>query len=84
MTPINNIRILRLRETLNRSGLSKTGHYNKVNKGEFVPPIALGERAKGYIEHEVNAVLTAMAASKSEDEIKALVTELVEQRQATA
>ena len=84
MTPIKNIRIIRRPETLNRSGISKTNLYNKINCGTWPPSIALGDRAVGFIEHEIDAVMSAMIAGKNEDELKSLVAELVEQRQATA
>ncbi len=46
----------------------------------FCPPISIGERAVAYIKHEVEAVIQARIESKSKEEIKALVLELINQR----
>jgi predicted DNA-binding transcriptional regulator AlpA len=66
------------------SGLSKSTLRRRIQEGLFVPPCSLGERAIAFLEFEVNTILTAMAAGKSTEEIKALVKSLVEQRQQEA
>jgi prophage regulatory protein len=66
------------------SGLSKSTLRRRIQEGLFVPPCSLGERAIAYIENEIQAVLAAMAAGKSKDELRALVSHLVEQRQQAA
>lgn len=76
--PLN---IIRLFEVAKRFGLAKSSTYDRVSRGLIVPPISLGGRARGYIESEINAVLKAMIAGKTEAEIKSLVLELVAQRQ---
>lgn len=74
-------RIERKPEVLNRTGLSHSGLYRRVNEGLFVPAVNLGGRSVGWLEHEVNALINAMAAGKSEDEMRSLVSALVESRQ---
>mgnify|MGYP001064719522 CR=1 FL=1 len=78
------IKIVRKPEVLNTSGLSKTTLQNRINDGLMPPPIPLGDRAVGFLEFEVQAVLAAMAAGKNKDEIRAVVTTLVNQRQQAA
>lgn len=75
------IKIIRLPEVLNSYPVSKSTFYLKLQDGFLPPSISLGEKAVGYIEHEYQAVLAAMVAGDSEDEIKALVKSLVNERQ---
>ncbi len=74
------IRFIRLPELLHLSGRSKTTNQNLIKQGLMPPSISLGDRSIGFIESEVNQVLAAMAAGKSQEEIKALVAYLVENR----
>lgn len=68
-------------EAAKRFGLAKSSFYDRVSQGLIAPPISLGGRAKAYVETEIDAVLKAMVTGKNEDEIKALVLGLVQQRQ---
>ena len=65
---------------IQRSGLSKSNIYNKIKDGTFPPTISLGERAVGFVAHEVDSVLQAMIEEKSSKEIKQLVKELIANR----
>ncbi len=77
------MRILRPNETLNRTGDTRSPHYDKVAKGLFTRPIKIGgERAAGWPEHEVEAINAARVAGASEDQIRRLVEKLHEQRTA--
>jgi prophage regulatory protein len=77
-------KIIRRPSVLNMLGLSKTTLFNREQDGLTPPPINLGGRAVGYLEHECQAVLKAMVAGKSKDEIRQLVCDLVAQRQQAA
>jgi prophage regulatory protein len=46
--------IERLPAVLNRTGLSRSSIYLKVNKGTFPKPIKLGERAIGWIASDID------------------------------
>lgn len=81
---MSHIRYLRRAETLHQSGLSSSTLYARISDGLFVPPVSLGGQAVGWLEHEVNQVLAAMAAGQSRDEVRALVRNLVEQRKQLA
>lgn len=75
------IRIIRLQELLDMIAMSKSSAYTKIKDGVLPPSISLGARAVGFIYGEVITVLKAMVSGKSQDEIKAIVQELVAQRQ---
>ena len=46
-------KILRLPVVLDRTGLSRSTVYLRVNEGRFPRPVSLGARAVGWIETEV-------------------------------
>ena len=81
MNITNSPRIERKPEVLKRTGFSNSGLYRRVNEGLFTPAISLGGRSVGWLEHEVNAVINAMAAGQSQEEIRLLVDSLVQDRQ---
>ena len=56
-------RILRLPEVRARTGLSRSTLYLRMTEGRFPKPIALGERAVGWIEAEVDAWLRRQIAA---------------------
>jgi len=78
------IKLIRRPEKLLRTGRSKSSNYNDEKQGLCVPPISIGPRAVAYVEHEVKAVIQARIAGKTNDEIKALVAELIAQRKQIA
>lgn len=49
--------VLRLQAVIARTGLSRSTIYSKVKKGEFPPPINLGERAVGWLDSEIDSWL---------------------------
>ena len=73
-------RINRRPEVLNRFGIGNTCLHNRIKNGFIPPPISLGARAVGWLQHELDAVLAAMVAGKSEEHIRALIGHLVDQR----
>ena len=74
--------ILRLPAILKRRGKSRSAHYADVKAGLFVRPVKLGVRARGTPDDEVNALVAATIAEKSDDEIRALVVQLEAARKA--
>jgi prophage regulatory protein len=66
---------------LDQFGFSKSTLANKINEGVFVPPCSLGARSVAWLEYELDALASAMAAGRSKEQLKTLVTELVAQRQ---
>lgn len=51
--------ILRLKKVKDRTGLSRSTIYLRIQEGTFPRPINLGARAVGWIEHEIEAWLTS-------------------------
>ena len=74
-------RIIRKPEVLEQSGFSRSTLHTRIKQQLFVPPISLGDRAAGWIQSEVNAVLTAMISGKPKEEIRQLVATLTASRQ---
>lgn len=71
------MRILRLNETLARTGDTRSPHYSKVTSGHFTRPIKLGgRRASGWPQHEVDAIVTARIAGASDSDLATLVNKL--------
>ena len=62
-------RIVRFKEVSLRTGLKHTWIYNQIKAGKFPAPIELGERARGWIESEIDDWIAArIAASRSGSE----------------
>ena len=80
MNQSQQLRFIRKPEVLNLLAVSKTTLQTMVNDGLVPPPIHLGERAVAHINIEVNQVLAAMAAGKTQEQIKELVEYLVDNR----
>ena len=51
--------IIRRREVLARTGLSKSTLYSFIKKGEFPAPLSLGGKAVCWAESEVDAWIAA-------------------------
>ena len=47
--------ILRLRQVMARTGLSRSTIYERIQAGEFPAQIALGARAVGWLEADIDA-----------------------------
>jgi prophage regulatory protein len=75
------LQIIRRPQALTMLGISKSNFHNKINAGLLPKPITLGSNSVGYLKHELQTVIGAIAAGKSTDEIKSLVESLIVQRQ---
>jgi prophage regulatory protein len=78
MTPT---RLLKLPQVCDLTGLRITAIYGQAKSGLFTPPVKLTARSSAWPEHEVAAINRARTAGKSDGEIRALVAQLVAQRQ---
>lgn len=59
------VRFLRLPEVLDRTGLSRSTIYVRLDQGRFPRPVSLGARAVGWIEAEVDEwIRERIAASR--------------------
>ena len=74
--------ILRLPAVKIRTGRSRSSTYADIKSGLFVAPVRIGARSVGWPVNEVDAILAARIASKSDEEIRALVAKLEAARKA--
>jgi prophage regulatory protein len=77
-------RIERKPEVLVKTGFSRSTLHLRIKQKLFVPPISLGARAVGWLSYETDAILQALAAGKSHEEIRELVEQLITDRRRTA
>ena len=84
LAPFRPVTILRIAVTLRRRGRSRSAHYADIKSGLFVRPIRIGLRAAGTPDYEVDALIAARIAGKSDEEIRDLVRRLEAARKAAA
>lgn len=71
------MKILRIRETLSRTGHGRTSLYESISQGLFTRSVKLGGlRAAGWPEHEVTAIIAARVAGATDTEVRKLVEHL--------
>ena len=63
------------------TGLARSTVYDHIAQGLITKPVKLGSRAVGWPDEEIQAILEARIAGKSEQEIKTLVQSLMAKRQ---
>lgn len=68
--------VLRLLPMMARSGLARSAHYKLIDAGLWTRPIRLSARAVGWPSHEVDAILAARVAGRTDAEIRAPVIKL--------
>ena len=76
--------LIRRPEVLARIARSKSALQLDEKAGLICPPISIGDRAVAYIKQEVEAVVQARIEGQSNDQIKQLVQELINQRKKAA
>jgi len=59
--------ILRRKQVLARTGLSRSTIYLYIKAGAFPKPVALGPRAVGWLESDVNGWLAARVAETRDE-----------------
>lgn len=47
------MRIIRLKEVIDSTGLARSTIYKYIGEGRFVAPVSLGDRTIGFVESEV-------------------------------
>ena len=75
------ISMLRLPTVLRVRGVGKSTHYVDVQNGLVTPPVHIGERSVAWPDSEIEAIVAARIAGKSNDEIRELVSQLIAERQ---
>lgn len=74
------IELVRKPRALEITGLKHANFHKRIKAGLLPPPVEISERCRAYPLHELVAVNGAVVAGKSSDEIKLLVSHLVEAR----
>jgi prophage regulatory protein len=82
MTIKHHYKLIRRPEVLAIFARSKSALQLDEKAGLFCPPISIGERAVAYIKHEVEAIVQARIESKTPEQIKTVVKELIANRTA--
>jgi prophage regulatory protein len=75
--------LIRRPAVLAARGTKNTKLFEDIKAGRFTPPVSVG-RAATWPKHEVEALIAAQIAGKSDDEIKLLVRQLVASRKDVA
>ena len=76
------LKLLKLHGVLALTATSRSTHYQNIKQGLMVSPISQGVQAVAYPEHEIQAIIAARIAGKSDDEIRTIVAELIKLRKA--
>ena len=70
------LKLLPTAEVLARTCMSKSTLYAKMSRGEFPKPVPVGERVRGWPEHEIDAWIEeriAQARGEEHNESRATV-----------
>ena len=71
------MQILRMPAVKGRAGhRSDASIYNAIRDGLFTTGVAIGQRAKGWPDYEVDAIIMARIAGKSDAQMRELVKAL--------
>lgn len=76
-------RLLKLPEVCNRRARGVSTTYDDIARGLFVHPVKCGKKSSAWPEHEVELLIRARIAGKTDDEIRALVAKLEADRAKT-
>lgn len=63
----DSIRILRISDVVQKTGLSRTSIYQRLRHQDFPRPVELGPRAIGFIESEVDDFLRRLVKKRDTD-----------------
>ena len=80
---IPNIQVVRGCDVRQILALGRTAIDSGIAEGLIPPRIQLGQRAVGFLKHELEVIIIARATGRSDAEIKELVTQLVLSREVT-
>lgn len=75
---LNNL--IRLLPSLVLAAKSRAAFYADIQAGLMTPPVKLSARSVAWPEHEIRAINSARIAGQTNDQIRNLVSRLVEDR----
>jgi prophage regulatory protein len=58
------VKILRIAQVRERTGLATSSIYKLISTGDFPKPVPLSERTVGWPEHEVDRFITSRIAQR--------------------
>jgi len=64
MMQSTNAKIIRLREVMNRTGLSRSTIYSLMSRGDFPKNIRIGSNSVGWLESEIEEWIQARMAER--------------------
>lgn len=73
------MRLLRMAVLSAKIGKGRSSNYAEIKNGTLPPPIKYGDTSC-WPEHEIDVVVAARIAGKTDDEIRELVKEIVANR----
>ncbi|MBT9611914.1 MAG: AlpA family phage regulatory protein [Burkholderiales bacterium] len=78
---LSEMRCVRLPEVISLLGLSRSSIYLQISDGLFPPPIHMSARCSAWPMHEVQRIILARVAQKTESEVREIVREIIKARQ---
>jgi prophage regulatory protein len=63
------MRIIRLKEVIDSTGLARSTVYKYVAEGVFPKPVSLGDRSVGWVESEVHDWVLARIEERDKGEV---------------
>lgn len=70
ITTEERLSILRRKQVEDRTGLSRSTIYLRIQEGTFPKPISLGPRAVGWLEHEIEAWLHSCIDNRAKAQVR--------------
>lgn len=64
------MRVMRLKEVMDTTGLSRSTIYKYISDGVFPKPVTLGERCVGWVENEVHEWVLARIEERDNASVK--------------
>ena len=74
------ISIKRKSDVIARLGIGRSTLQNRINDGIFPPPISIGGRTVGWLEHEIDATIIAMLSDKPIMELRKDINKIISSR----
>jgi len=62
------MRIMRLKEVMNNTGLGRSTVYKYIAEGRFPKPVSLGDRAVGWVDGEIDEWIMARIELRDDGE----------------
>ena len=77
---MNQFALLRIAAVCELTGRKRSSQYNDIKNGLMTAPVRAGANTKAWPAHEVQAIIRARIAGKTDDELRALVARLHDER----